>query len=283
MTLASRPQRAAKATSSLALMHVEQRRKRPISSVIDLARAKAEAASLPPSRRVRSCKRGDLQGPPPGLLGRRREGGVVVQILVKPVQSFAQADRQRASHLAPGGVDLGGVGDAAHGVNGLGQVILARQAQAKRAEGRVESSSKVTAARVQPVRPDRRALQRHLGQHFLGQPTPGLPFVEGVISSMIVGTTSSPLGFRSPTLIGITFGCFSGWPGVGGFFWREGQGVDALGPAVLDLQARGAGIGIPALELRQVAAGRVLEDLEPVLDGGGLAVMAVEIEIQRAR
>ena len=45
---------------------------------------------------------------------------------------------------------------------------------------------------------------------------------------------------------------------------------------------RGAGLGIPAFELAQIAPGGVLEHLQPILDRAGLAIVTLEIEIERA-
>ena len=46
-----------------------------------------------------------------------------------------------------------------------------------------------------------------------------------------------------------------------------------------DRDLRRAGLAVPAHELRQVAAAGVGEALDELLDGGGLAVMALEIEV----
>jgi hypothetical protein len=100
---------------------------------------------------------------------------------------------------------------------------------------------------------------------------------------MIVGTTSSPLGFRSPTLMGMT-GLFFRLAGGRRGLLREGQGVvPPLSRPNLRSTARR---GVPASEYQrlncgQVAAGRVFEDLEPILDRGGIAIVAVEVEVQR--
>ena len=42
-----------------------------------------------------------------------------------------------------------------------------------------------------------------------------------VISSTVVGTTSSPLGFSRPTAMGMTRGSLTSWPGVGGVSCRK--------------------------------------------------------------
>ena len=57
------------------------------------------------------------------------------------------------------------------------------------------------------------------------------------------------------------------------------KGIGALGVVVGDHDAGGSGLGIPAFELAQIAPGGVFKDLEPILDGGGLTVVAGEIEI----
>ena len=50
-----------------------------------------------------------------------------------------------------------------------------------------------------------------------------------------------------------------------------------VGLAGCDVDARRAGLRIPELELREIAAGGILENLQPILDGAGLPVVAVEI------
>ncbi len=70
-----------------------------------------------------------------------------------------------------------------------------------------------------------------------------------------------------------------------GSTWRGGlaetQGIAPVRPVFLHLQARGAGLGIPALELAQVAPRHLLKHRQPVLDGAGLPVMAGKIQLQR--
>ena len=63
-------------------------------------------------------------------------------------------------------------------------------------------------------------------------------------------------------------------------FQRDRELIALPGLAHHDLGR--AGLGIPALELRQIAARRILEHLQPILDRAGLAVVAVEVQIQRA-
>jgi hypothetical protein len=124
MTFASRPQRAAKLTSSCWPWWTSRR---AASAHFLGHRAGAgegrggQLAAVPPRQKL---KRGDLQRATPRLRSRGREGRVVVQVLVKAGQSIAKADRQSPRHLAPSGVDLGGVRDAAHRVDGLSQVVL---------------------------------------------------------------------------------------------------------------------------------------------------------------
>jgi hypothetical protein len=79
----------------------------------------------------------------------------------------------------------------------------------------------------------------------------------------------------------MTAGSFRGWPGVAGTSCvrvRTKSAVDAPARG----QLRGAGLGVPALELAEVAARGVLNTCEPVLDRAGLPVMAVEIEVRAA-
>ncbi len=62
---------------------------------------------------------------------------------------------------------------------------------------------------------------------------------------------------------------------------RDMKAVCAVFKVVRHRKVRCARLFIPALELRQIAASRVGERGQPILDRGGLAVVAVEIQIQR--
>ena len=74
-------------------------------------------------------------------------------------------------------------------------------------------------------------------------------------------------------------------PGRGRGVLKEGERIGAAflsgRPGFGHGQARGSGIGIPALELGQIAPGRVLENLQPVFDRGRVAIVAVKIEVER--
>ena len=66
----------------------------------------------------------------------------------------------------------------------------------------------------------------------------------------------------------------------------EGQRIGATlcpcRPSLMHAKPRCASLRVPAFELRQIAAGDILEHLEPILDRGGLPIVAVKVKIERA-
>ena len=63
----------------------------------------------------------------------------------------------------------------------------------------------------------------------------------------------------------------------------ERQCVSAVGIVFADREARCAGLRIPQLELAKIAPGRILKNLQPILNRAGLPVVTVEIEVERFR
>ena len=60
----------------------------------------------------------------------------------------------------------------------------------------------------------------------------------------------------------------------------EGQHSFAGVPSLGHRKAWGAGLAVPAFELRQIAACCLFKDLKPILNGRGISVMAFKVEIQ---
>ncbi len=97
--------------------------------------------------------------------------------------------------------------------------------------------------------------------------------------------TSRPSGPSRPRAMGMTKGTLSGWPGVAGQLWDRVRFVAARGGVVAArrLDARRAGLAVPALELGQqpcqlrfgVGVG---DGLREVVAGDGLAVVALEVQ-----
>ncbi len=94
--------------------------------------------------------------------------------------------------------------------------------------------------------------------------------------SMRVGE-AVPSSVTRPAATGMTRGCLSGWPGVGGVCWRERERVAACGEVigVGDGDLGCAGLVIPALEVGQVHAGGVGHRGDEIVDRDGLVVVAL--------
>ncbi len=60
---------------------------------------------------------------------------------------------------------------------------------------------------------------------------------------------------------------------------RQAVGLRHLVVLLADRQTRGAGLAVPALELRQIGAVGIFHRLDEIIDGHGLAVVALEIEV----
>ena len=93
---------------------------------------------------------------------------------------------------------------------------------------------------------------------------------------------------RSPisaVLSGIGIGCFVGWPGVGSSCCsRCSVAVLRLGVMLQPSAHLGrARLAVPDLERRQVDAAAVLQRLDEIVAGRGLAVVALEIEVGARR